>query len=71
MLCCTLMGVAVSCNHANKRCKHKKIAGNKMVDDNTTSRADVALVQFGLFDWIDRNQLQLPDLYEQRLQCLE
>jgi len=65
------MGVAVSCNHANKRCKHKKIAGNKMVDDNTTSRADVALVQFGLFDWIDRNQLQLPDLYEQRLQCLE
>jgi len=42
-----------------------------MVDDNATSRTDSALVQFGIFDWIDRNQLQLPDLYEQRLQCLE
>jgi alkanesulfonate monooxygenase SsuD/methylene tetrahydromethanopterin reductase-like flavin-dependent oxidoreductase (luciferase family) len=51
--------------------KHKKVAGNKMVEDHATSRADAALVQFGLFDWIDRNQLQLPDLYEQRLQCLE
>ena len=42
-----------------------------MVAEHTTSRADVAPVQFGIFDWIDRNQLQLPDLYEQRLQCLE
>jgi len=42
-----------------------------MVDDHATSQADAALVQFGLFDWIDQNQLQLPDLYEQRLQCLE
>lgn len=42
-----------------------------MVDDNATSRPDSAPVQFGIFDWIDRNQLQLPDLYEQRLQCLE
>ena len=42
-----------------------------MVDGNATSQADSALVQFGIFDWIDRNQLQLPDLYEQRLQCLE
>ncbi len=42
-----------------------------MVDENTNSRADEALVQFGIFDWIDRNQLPLPDLYEQRLQCLE
>src|SRR5256886_17475334 len=42
-----------------------------MVDDKTTSQADSALVQFGIFDWVDRNQLQLPDLYEQRLQCLE
>jgi len=39
-----------------------------MVDDNATARADSALVQFGIFDWIDRSQLQLPDLYEQRLQ---
>jgi alkanesulfonate monooxygenase SsuD/methylene tetrahydromethanopterin reductase-like flavin-dependent oxidoreductase (luciferase family) len=42
-----------------------------MVDDHATSRADAAPVQFGIFDWIDRNQLQLPDLYEQRLQFLE
>jgi alkanesulfonate monooxygenase SsuD/methylene tetrahydromethanopterin reductase-like flavin-dependent oxidoreductase (luciferase family) len=42
-----------------------------MVDDKAISQADSALVQFGIFDWIDRNQLQLPDLYEQRLQCLE
>lgn len=42
-----------------------------MGDDNVNARADAARVQFGLFDWIDRNQLPLPDLYEQRLQCLE
>ena len=42
-----------------------------MVDDHGQSAADSAPVQFGIFDWIDRNQLQLPDLYEQRLQCLE
>jgi len=42
-----------------------------MVDDNATARADVAPVQFGIFDWIDLNQLPLPDLYEQRLQCPE
>ena len=42
-----------------------------MVDNNATSRAGAAPVQFGIFDWIDRSQLQLPDLYEQRLQCLE
>jgi alkanesulfonate monooxygenase SsuD/methylene tetrahydromethanopterin reductase-like flavin-dependent oxidoreductase (luciferase family) len=42
-----------------------------MVDSNTTSRTDSALAHFGIFDWIDRNQLELPDLYEQRLQCLE
>jgi alkanesulfonate monooxygenase SsuD/methylene tetrahydromethanopterin reductase-like flavin-dependent oxidoreductase (luciferase family) len=28
-------------------------------------------VKFGIFDWIDRNQLALPDLYEQRLQIIE
>ena len=31
----------------------------------------LAPVQFGLFDWIDINQLELPDLYEQRLKLLE
>jgi alkanesulfonate monooxygenase SsuD/methylene tetrahydromethanopterin reductase-like flavin-dependent oxidoreductase (luciferase family) len=42
-----------------------------MGDDQANARADGAPVQFGIFDWIDRNQLPLPDLYEQRLQCLE
>jgi alkanesulfonate monooxygenase SsuD/methylene tetrahydromethanopterin reductase-like flavin-dependent oxidoreductase (luciferase family) len=42
-----------------------------MVDEHTTLRVDTAPVQFGIFDWIDQNQLALPDLYEQRLQCLE
>jgi alkanesulfonate monooxygenase SsuD/methylene tetrahydromethanopterin reductase-like flavin-dependent oxidoreductase (luciferase family) len=42
-----------------------------MVDRDATSPADTPPVQFGLFDWIDRNQLPLPDLYEQRLQFLE
>jgi hypothetical protein len=42
-----------------------------MVDDNGQSQADSAPVQFGIFDWIDWNQLQLSDLYEQRLQCLK
>ena len=42
-----------------------------MVDDHGQSHTDSAPVQFGIFDWIDRNQIQLPDLYEQRLQCLE
>jgi hypothetical protein len=42
-----------------------------MVEATTSSRTDVAPVQFGIFDWIDRNQLPLPDLYEERLHCLE
>jgi alkanesulfonate monooxygenase SsuD/methylene tetrahydromethanopterin reductase-like flavin-dependent oxidoreductase (luciferase family) len=42
-----------------------------MVDEHTNSQVDVAPVRFGIFDWIDRSQLSLPDLYEQRLQCLE
>jgi alkanesulfonate monooxygenase SsuD/methylene tetrahydromethanopterin reductase-like flavin-dependent oxidoreductase (luciferase family) len=42
-----------------------------MMDGRSNSQADVAGVQFGIFDWIDGNQLALPDLYEQRLQCLE
>jgi alkanesulfonate monooxygenase SsuD/methylene tetrahydromethanopterin reductase-like flavin-dependent oxidoreductase (luciferase family) len=28
-------------------------------------------IKFGIFDWIDRNQLALPDLYEQRLRLIE
>lgn len=28
-------------------------------------------IKFGIFDWIDRNQLQLPELYEQRLKLIE
>lgn len=28
-------------------------------------------IKFGIFDWIDRNQLGLPDLYEQRLRLIE
>jgi alkanesulfonate monooxygenase SsuD/methylene tetrahydromethanopterin reductase-like flavin-dependent oxidoreductase (luciferase family) len=41
-----------------------------MPEDHAKSPADAAPVQFGIFDWIDRNQLPLPELYEQRLQCL-
>ena len=28
-------------------------------------------IKFGIFDWIDRNQLPLPELYEQRLKLIE
>ena len=42
-----------------------------MVHERGNAAPDSAPVQFGIFDWIDRNQLPLPDLYEQRLQCLE
>ena len=28
-------------------------------------------IKFGIFDWIDRNQLALPELYEQRLKLIE
>lgn len=42
-----------------------------MIDDHGKSQADASPVQFGIFDWIDRNQLPLSDLYEQRLRCLE
>jgi alkanesulfonate monooxygenase SsuD/methylene tetrahydromethanopterin reductase-like flavin-dependent oxidoreductase (luciferase family) len=28
-------------------------------------------IKFGIFDWIDHNQLALPDLYEQRLKLIE
>ena len=42
-----------------------------MAVEHPTTPIDTAPVQFGIFDWIDHNQLPLPDLYEQRLQCLE
>jgi alkanesulfonate monooxygenase SsuD/methylene tetrahydromethanopterin reductase-like flavin-dependent oxidoreductase (luciferase family) len=42
-----------------------------MVHNSVASQTESAPVRFGIFDWIDRNQLSLPDLYEQRLQCLE
>jgi len=42
-----------------------------MVEARTSPQSDARPVQFGLFDWIDRSQLPLPDLYEQRLQYLE
>ena len=39
---------------------------------SATSERDAVPVRFGIFDWIDRaHPLALPDLYEQRLQCLE
>ena len=28
-------------------------------------------IKFGIFDWIDRNQLALPELYEQRLKLVD
>ena len=31
----------------------------------------VTPIKFGIFDWIDRNRLSLPELYEQRLRLVE
>ena len=31
----------------------------------------MAQVDFGLFDWVDQNELPLQQLYEERLQLLE
>jgi alkanesulfonate monooxygenase SsuD/methylene tetrahydromethanopterin reductase-like flavin-dependent oxidoreductase (luciferase family) len=42
-----------------------------MAVDHAKARTDALPVQFGIFDWIDRNRLPLADLYEQRLQLLE
>jgi alkanesulfonate monooxygenase SsuD/methylene tetrahydromethanopterin reductase-like flavin-dependent oxidoreductase (luciferase family) len=42
-----------------------------MAEDKEGLRIDSAPVKFGIFDWIDRNQLALPDLYEQRLRLVE
>jgi len=36
----------------------------------TNSHAETP-IKFGIFDWIDRNQLALPELYEQRLRLIE
>jgi alkanesulfonate monooxygenase SsuD/methylene tetrahydromethanopterin reductase-like flavin-dependent oxidoreductase (luciferase family) len=40
-------------------------------EDEITSSPSVTPIKFGIFDWIDRNQLALPDLYEQRLRLVE
>jgi alkanesulfonate monooxygenase SsuD/methylene tetrahydromethanopterin reductase-like flavin-dependent oxidoreductase (luciferase family) len=36
-----------------------------------TNSPPVTPIKFGIFDWIDRNQLALPELYEQRLKLME
>ena len=36
-----------------------------------TDSSPVRPVKFGIFDWIDRNQLGLPEIYEQRLKLIE
>ena len=42
-----------------------------MVQETTDAEVGAAAPKFGIFDWIDRNQLKLADLYEQRLRVLE
>jgi len=42
-----------------------------MLEDKGRAVIDPAPVKFGIFDWIDRNQLRLPELYEQRLRLVE
>jgi alkanesulfonate monooxygenase SsuD/methylene tetrahydromethanopterin reductase-like flavin-dependent oxidoreductase (luciferase family) len=42
-----------------------------MAEDKDGPLIDSAPVKFGVFDWIDRNQLRLPELYEQRLRLVE
>ena len=39
--------------------------------DKTTDSPVKTSIKFGIFDWIDRNQLTLPELYEQRLKLIE
>ena len=45
--------------------------GDAMVDDRGQSHTNSAPVQFGIFDWIDQNQLQAPGPVRAALQCLE
>ena len=40
-------------------------------ENEVTNRPSVTPIKFGVFDWIDRNQLTLPELYEQRLRLVE
>jgi alkanesulfonate monooxygenase SsuD/methylene tetrahydromethanopterin reductase-like flavin-dependent oxidoreductase (luciferase family) len=40
-------------------------------EDEVTNAPPRTPTKFGIFDWIDRNQLALPDLYEQRLSLVE
>ena len=52
--------------------------GTKRIERNITESKDKTTdsplktsIKFGIFDWIDRNQLTLPELYEQRLKLIE
>jgi alkanesulfonate monooxygenase SsuD/methylene tetrahydromethanopterin reductase-like flavin-dependent oxidoreductase (luciferase family) len=40
-------------------------------ENEITNRPFVTPIKFGIFDWIDRSELTLPDLYEQRLRLVE
>ncbi|HEY2922611.1 MAG TPA: LLM class flavin-dependent oxidoreductase [Candidatus Binatia bacterium] len=40
-------------------------------ENEVTKRSSATPIEFGIFDWIDRNQLELPELYEQRLRLVE
>jgi alkanesulfonate monooxygenase SsuD/methylene tetrahydromethanopterin reductase-like flavin-dependent oxidoreductase (luciferase family) len=40
-------------------------------ENEITNRPFVTPIKFGIFDWIDRNELELPELYEQRLRLVE
>jgi alkanesulfonate monooxygenase SsuD/methylene tetrahydromethanopterin reductase-like flavin-dependent oxidoreductase (luciferase family) len=42
-----------------------------MAEDKEGLRIESGPIKFGIFDWIDRNELKLPDLYEQRLRLVE
>jgi alkanesulfonate monooxygenase SsuD/methylene tetrahydromethanopterin reductase-like flavin-dependent oxidoreductase (luciferase family) len=42
-----------------------------MATEESTKPDASAPIKFGVFDWIDRNQLALPELYEQRLRLVE
>ena len=42
-----------------------------MTGNNAGSDPSASPVQFGLFDWIDNNGMEIADLYEQRLKYLE
>ena len=45
--------------------------GGKVTANNNGLDGIDSTVQFGLFDWIDSNGMEIADLYEQRLKYLE